>query len=155
MWHGRSQITTTALSAVYGEPYTVRMETDEDYQPDGLVAFYKTNSTTNSGMLITKKASYDTESDCYNGETSVFTLPAEVMYSEVTLRGMFEKTTVTGDVNRDGQIGIADVTALVNILLGKDDAVPHEYDHAAANVNNDGSTSIADVTELVNMILGK
>ena len=155
MWHGRSQITTTALSAVYGEPYTVRMEADEDYQPDGLVAFYKTNSTTNSGMLITKKASYDTESDCYNGETSVFTLPAEVMYSEVTLRGMFEKTKVAGDVNRDGQIGIADVTALVNILLGKDDAEPHEYDHAAADVNNDGATSIADVTELVNMILGK
>lgn len=61
----------------------------------------------------------------------------------------------TNVLESDGQIGIADVTALVNILLGKDDAVPHEYDHAAADVNNDGSTSIADVTELVNMILGK
>ena len=60
-----------------------------------------------------------------------------------------------GDVNRDGSITIADVTALVNIILGKDDAEPYQYDHLAADVNQDGSITIADVTALVNVILGK
>ena len=64
-------------------------------------------------------------------------------------------TTLLGDVNKDGEISIADVTALVNIILGKDNAEPYQYDHVAADVNTDGDISIADVTSLVNKILGK
>lgn len=60
-----------------------------------------------------------------------------------------------GDVNRDGSITIADVTALVNVLLGKDDAEPYVYDHEAADANADGSITIADVTTLVNILLVK
>ena len=60
-----------------------------------------------------------------------------------------------GDVNRDGSITIADVTALVNVLLGKDDAEPYVYDHEAADANADGSITIADVTALVNILLAK
>ncbi len=60
-----------------------------------------------------------------------------------------------GDVNMDGQVSIADVTALVNIILGKDNVPPYLYDHVAANVNEDEGVSIADVTALVNIILGK
>ncbi len=63
--------------------------------------------------------------------------------------------TVVGDINRDGHVSIADVTALVNIILGKDSTVPYQYDHDAADVNTDGNISIADVTALVNSILGK
>ncbi|MBP5514249.1 MAG: hypothetical protein J6Y04_05700 [Bacteroidaceae bacterium] len=62
---------------------------------------------------------------------------------------------IKGDVNKDGQITIADVTALVNIILGKDNIEPYQYDHQAADVNEDNSTTIADVTALVNIILGK
>ena len=65
--------------------------------------------------------------------------------------------TLRGDINRDGIVSIADVTALVNIILGKakypDDA--DKYDFEAANVNGDQVISIADVTALVNIILGK
>ena len=60
-----------------------------------------------------------------------------------------------GNVNKDGIISIADVTALVNIILGKDNTQPYQYDHDAADVNLDGIISIADVTALVNIILGK
>lgn len=67
------------------------------------------------------------------------------------------KLWLVGDVNRDGSISIADVTALVNIILGKakypDDL--DKYDFDAANVNQDTQISIADVTKLVNIILGK
>ena len=56
-----------------------------------------------------------------------------------------------GDVNDDGSITIADVTQLVNIILGKTTS----YNKKLADVNEDGSITIADVTQLVNIILGK
>ena len=66
------------------------------------------------------------------------------------------ETTVLGDVNRDGDVTIADVTALVNIILGKaTEGDTHNYDFKAADVNGDGKRTIADVTALVNMILRK
>ena len=54
-----------------------------------------------------------------------------------------------GDVNKDGSVTIADVTALVNIILGRG------FDPENADVNADGAITIADVTALVNIILGK
>ena len=54
-----------------------------------------------------------------------------------------------GDVNKDGVVSIADVTALVNIILGRG------FDPEHADVNADGAITIADVTALVNIILGK
>lgn len=66
------------------------------------------------------------------------------------------ETTVLGDVNRDGDVTIADVTALVNIILGKaTEGDSNNYDFKAANVNGDDGITIADVTALVNMILRK
>ncbi|MBP5772417.1 MAG: endonuclease [Bacteroidaceae bacterium] len=61
--------------------------------------------------------------------------------------------TIAGDVNSDGAVTIADVTALVNIILGK--TIGGTPDLAIADVNHDGTVTIADVTALVNMILGK
>lgn len=62
----------------------------------------------------------------------------------------FKKPLAKGDVNGDGQVTIADVTALVNIILGKS-----EDELGMADVNGDGPVTIADVTALVNIILGK
>ena len=56
-----------------------------------------------------------------------------------------------GDVNKDGAVTIADVTALVNIILGKST----DYDEQLADVNGDKSVTIADVKQLVNNILVK
>ena len=56
-----------------------------------------------------------------------------------------------GDVNGDNNVSIADVTALVNIVLGKTE----NYDTKVADVNEDNTVSIADVTALVNVVLGK
>ena len=57
-----------------------------------------------------------------------------------------------GNVNEDQQVTIADVTALVNIILGKNTAC---YDPVIADVNGDNVITIADVTTLINLILGK
>ena len=58
------------------------------------------------------------------------------------------------DVNKDGTISVADVTALVNIILGYDSTKPYLYDHDAANVNKDMVISVSDVSKLVDIILG-
>ena len=63
--------------------------------------------------------------------------------------------SILGDVDRDGFVNITDVTALVEIVLGKDNATPCQFDHIAADVNMDGSISIVDVTELIEIILKK
>jgi len=57
-----------------------------------------------------------------------------------------------GDVNCDGTISIADVTALVNHILGRTSS---PFSEAAADLNHDGAISIADVTAAVNKILNK
>ena len=64
------------------------------------------------------------------------------------------KKTLLGDVDRSGVVNIADVKALVKIVLGK--ATDEDgYDYDAADVNADTSITIADVTKLVNLILAK
>ena len=55
-----------------------------------------------------------------------------------------------GDVNGDGSVNIADVTALVDIILGNDNEA---YDHTAADIDGDNDITITDVTALVNIIL--
>ena len=67
------------------------------------------------------------------------------------------RLTLLGDINRDGDITISDVTALVNIILGKVTIENDSdlYDFEAADVNQDEDISISDVTALVNIILGK
>lgn len=61
---------------------------------------------------------------------------------------------LTGDINDDGQQSIADITALVNRLLGKQEQ-SNKLFIPSADVNGDSSTTISDVTELVNILLGK
>jgi len=55
-----------------------------------------------------------------------------------------------GDVNGDGSVTIADVTTLIDYLLGGN----LQVDEACADVNRDGTVSIADVTTLIDYLLG-
>lgn len=59
------------------------------------------------------------------------------------------------DVNKDGSLSVADVTALVNIVSGKDNHEPYAYDHSVADVDGSGEVDSNDVTELVNRILSE
>ncbi|MBR4828382.1 MAG: M6 family metalloprotease domain-containing protein [Muribaculaceae bacterium] len=56
---------------------------------------------------------------------------------------------MTGDVNHDGNVSIADVTALIDYLLGTDG----NNCLICADVNGDGKVDIADVTALIDMLL--
>ena len=60
-----------------------------------------------------------------------------------------------GDVNRDGSITIADLTAQVNLILGNDAQDASGYDPDAADMNADGKVTTADIEPLVNLLLDK
>lgn len=88
--------------------------------------------------------------------TKVYKIEAATYRSylcEIAFQTSLKKPVQLGDVNNDGEITIADVTALVNIVLGKD--AEELYNHSAADVNQDNDITIADVTALVNRLLGK
>ncbi len=106
-----------------------------------------TFASSNRNVLSHNFNSGNARFSCYSAKQNGLQIYRKVASSE----------TLKGDVNKDGSRTIADVTALVNIILGK--ATPEanpEYDFDAADVNGDGGVpTIADVTALVNIILGK
>ena len=61
-------------------------------------------------------------------------------------------TSLTGDATGDGVVDIADVNAIINVMLGK--VVTDEL-RAASDVNSDGLVDIADVNMVINIMLGK
>ena len=54
---------------------------------------------------------------------------------------------VKGDVNNDGEVNIADVNAMIDMILSSGSS-------PGADVNSDGEISIADVNEIIDIILG-
>jgi len=60
-------------------------------------------------------------------------------------------TTLVGDVNNDGEVTIADVNAIIDIILGGD---ADDATRVRADVNGDGEVTIADVNAVIDIILG-
>ena len=65
----------------------------------------------------------------------------------VTIVGQ-EPGFMLGDVNHDGKLSVADVTALIHWVLSDPDNAPAE-----ADVNESGSVTVADVTALISLVL--
>ena len=55
-----------------------------------------------------------------------------------------------GDVNHDGFVNVADVTALIQIILN---SMP--VDHVVADLSGDNNVNVADVTALIQIILNQ
>lgn len=71
-----------------------------------------------------------------------------VTSSFYTIQYPEEPQYILGDVNGDHKVSIADVTALINLLLTN-----AETDKNVADVNGDGNVTIGDVTALINRLL--
>ena len=69
---------------------------------------------------------------------------------EICYENTWEPEYILGDVNDDGRLSIADVTALIDYLLGVDVTINED----AADANKNGELSIADVTTIIDMLLG-
>lgn len=66
---------------------------------------------------------------------------------EITFDDVACSVFLRGDVNCDGNVSIADVTCLIDLLLAG-----NQYPKSA-DVNDDGDVSIADVTSLIDLLL--
>ncbi|MBQ6080459.1 MAG: dockerin type I repeat-containing protein [Muribaculaceae bacterium] len=113
--------------------------------------FTKTSGTTLTYSVEGLKLTYDA-SNVYvvNNETTATIALAEVqdMYFSNEAGG---NDFILGDVNDDGNVSIADVTALIDYLLGTNDGINLD----AADCNTDNNISIADVTALIDYLLSK
>ena len=58
-------------------------------------------------------------------------------------------TDMVGDVNGDGEIGIADINVLIDIILNSFNSNPN------ADVNGDKEITVADINALINLILSQ
>ena len=65
------------------------------------------------------------------------------------LLGLSATAQVQGDINGDNKVDIADVNAVINMMLGK------TAQTAAGDINGDNSVDIADVNAVINLMLGK
>ena len=118
-----------------------------------------TIAKSSGNATITFKGNYTRNVLLYNKNSTIFSCYTSTTYNLVRpqIYRQIKQVVAIADINRDGKQTIADVTALVNILLGKATAEKdsEQYDFKAADVNGDGSTTISDVTALVNRLLGK
>ncbi|MBR4830072.1 MAG: hypothetical protein IKZ92_09785 [Muribaculaceae bacterium] len=59
----------------------------------------------------------------------------------------YAQSNLYGDVNGDGEVTVADVNCVIDVILGGNG------NHYAADVNNDGEITIADINAVINIIL--
>lgn len=72
--------------------------------------------------------------------------------SNGAVRQIVITSVLTGDVNQDGEISVADINAIVDVIMGK---VTNEDVIAHADVNCDKEISLADINAVIDIIVGK
>ena len=83
--------------------------------------------------------------DCYYGNNRLSYTDGSQFY--------IPGSAVRGDVNRNGEITIADVTVLINMLLSGESDAPVVLGKESFDCNQDSRISIADVTALISYLL--
>lgn len=73
-------------------------------------------------------------------------------YLDTKFKELAASSTRKGDINGDGEVNVADVTTLVDYILGKN---PTNCNESACDINGDNEINVSDVTSLVDIILGK
>jgi hypothetical protein len=65
--------------------------------------------------------------------------------------GILVYTGISGDVNGDGKVTVADITALADYILDNSTSI----DKNVADVNGDGEITVSDITAIADIILQK
>ena len=127
-WNG-TKMTLVGTSPVTGNK--VWLWDGGELSPNGMAEYLVFNNGVNGGAQ-------SEDMDFVNGG----------YYTLYGLLGSVEQETgIVGDITGDGTVDIADVNAVINVMLGKSTA--------AADVTGDGQVDIADVNVIINIMLGK
>ncbi|MBQ9669341.1 MAG: Ig-like domain-containing protein [Prevotella sp.] len=114
-----------------------------------------------TGLEFNDKIKWNADNTADTGELTSTGWTGEARSIVITIAGntqwkyinvLYKKTTIPGDVTKDGKVTVADVEALVKILLGTATEVDN-YDLEAAELDDVEGISIADLTKLVEMLL--
>ena len=107
--------------------------------------------TVNTGSQYTTAKRDNNASYYFTGDGSdyLFTFDADNLTFSIEVIEQ-QPLVNPGDVNGDGQLTIADVTMLIDYLLGSE---PASFNVVNADVNHDSGITIADVTMLIDMLL--
>ena len=82
----------------------------------------------------------------YNAVTTGTQYSLQIPGMELVYANMPQDETIAGDVNGDGEVNIADINAVIDLILaGKTSTT--------ADVNSDGEVNIADINALIDLIL--
>lgn len=73
-------------------------------------------------------------------------------FSEFYIMNPNAISTLRGDANNDRRVNIADITAVINKISGRQ---PTRFIQQNVDFNNDGKITEVDITPLINIILGK
>ena len=84
-----------------------------------------------------------------------YSLRVQAVYTDATVSPWSNSVCLTvdwprGDVNRDGEISIADVNSVLNVVLS---GQGHAQSRAPQDVNGDGEINIADVNAVIDLIM--
>ena len=103
------------------------------------------------GTLQVTTAGGDTLAVALDETTGVhsFTMPADNITISADFIEQEEPGFILGDVDRNGMVGINDVTSLIDYILNRQG----DIDLRAADVMQDGQIDIADVTAIIDLIL--
>ena len=113
------------------------------------LAAYKNNSGALVILTLTAAEDFTGPSAIVLKNTLFTTLDGvEVAFPDETCTVTIATTALPGDVNNDGSVNIADVTALIDLLLGGG-----SISNPAADCNQDSSINISDVTALIDYLL--
>lgn len=82
-------ITSGGVTGTYNSPFQVVMKPASGFASNSLTAAYMTDDSDCPGLLKEATATYSVSGDNYDPTSDAFTLPAEMMYSSVTLEPLF------------------------------------------------------------------
>ena len=99
-----------------------------------------------SGKLTDGKTYYVRARYAYHTLATSGTVQQYTDYCDI--RSFVYHEVITGDVNADNEINIADINTIIDLILGG-----NENTNRLADVNNDGEVNIADINALIDLIL--
>ena len=119
-------------------------------------AFEGCNNLTSITVLRKEPAAIET-ANAFSNYDAILYVPygCKSKYEEADYWKDFKEIVemaLSGDVNHDGSITMADANMVVNYFLATDK--PEDFNVEAADVNGDGDITMADANQIVNMFLG-
>ena len=76
------------------------------------------------------------------------TIAAIAVLMATTIHAQNSQNYLLGDVNKDGDVSVGDISAVINIIKGNREG----YDLVAADANLDGDISVADISAIISII---